>query len=269
MGVKKRKKTIDKKTFLLFIFLGIILLVLCILRFVPNLTNYKVDSRIDTLKEYNEKYSDMSAIGWLKVQGTNIDYPIIKNYSNVEYKKDDDVQYLWENGIMSSSNKINYVMGHNIMNLSANPLITEKNHVRFEQLLSFTYPEFVEKNKYIQLTIDGEDYLYKIFAVSYPKAMDVSSNNNPYLSDEDVNSYIKEELQNSIYDFSIDVSEKDQILSLITCTRMFGTMFPREFVVDARLVRKGEDTGNYKVVKTKKYKEVEERMKGESINNET
>lgn len=74
--------------------------------------------------------------------------------------------------------------------------------------------------------------------------------------------YLDKSIDESIFDFDIDVNEGDKILSLVTCTRMFGHYNDIEFRVDARLVRNGELKSNYDVQKSKNYHEIEEIMKG-------
>ena len=74
--------------------------------------------------------------------------------------------------------------------------------------------------------------------------------------------YLDKSIDESVFDFDIDVNEGDKILSLVTCTRMFGHYNDIEFRVDARLVRKGELKSNYDVQKSKNYHEIEEIMKG-------
>lgn len=129
------------------------------------------------------------------------------------------------------------VSGHNILNLSTNPLITNKNHKRFEQLMSFVYLDFVKDNKYVQYTVNGKDYLYKIFSVSFPERSDIEKFTRENLSKKEMREYLDKSIDESIFDFDIDVNEGDKILSLVTCTRMFGHYNDIEFRVDARLVR--------------------------------
>lgn len=260
MAVKKQKS--ERKVILTISVLILFLLVLGGIRILTNLSSVTIDSRVSDLKDYKEKHDKLNATAWLKVPGTNIDYPVLKDSDEIKYEED-NIQYLWENGDLSKLNKINYVMGHNIMNLSNNPLITEKNHVRFEQLMSFTYLDFAKENEYVQLTIGDKDYLFKIFSVSYPDSFGVNSYNTEYVNTEDVENYINNSLKESIFKYDIDVNKDDTILSLITCTRMFNSSNQRNFKVDARLVRKNEATRNYNVTKTEMYDEVEEQMKGE------
>ena len=77
-----------------------------------------------------------------------------------------------------------------------------------------------------------------------------------------MNEYIEQSLEDSIFKFDIDVNENDKILSLVTCTRMYGRYNDIEFKVDARLVRRGELKLNYDVSATEKYQEVKDIMEG-------
>ncbi len=261
--MKKKKKKINyKKNFIVILFLLFILLLYGLGKtLLFNNVSYHIESRIEQLEEVRKEKKDTDVVAWVKVQGTNIDYPVITSEDAIEYQ-DGDLQFLWEVGDMEKLNRVNVILGHNVMNLSANPLITNKNHVRFEQLMSFTYLDFVKDNKYIQFTINGQDYLFKIFAVSFLDKGAFSTYNNANNGDEYVQNMIDIAKENSIFDFDVDVNQSDTLLSLVTCTRMFGDYDKGNFKVDARLVRKNEDTKNYEVTTNDNYKEVEKQMKG-------
>jgi len=128
---------------------------------------YKIESRINNVEKEAKKRKEL-VMGWIKVQGTNIDYPIISssdiNVSTVLY------DFAWTNN--RDNKKLGnreILFGHNILNVSSKPLINNKYHRRFEQLMSFVYSDFAKENQYIQYTFNGNDYLYKIFAVSFIK----------------------------------------------------------------------------------------------------
>lgn len=260
----KKSKTILITTTLLII---MILSLVLIKSFLLN-KNFKVESRVNNVEKYQREHKDLKVVGWIKVEGTNIDYPVLEDADKIEYEEDGKIQYVWENGEMEKLHRINYIMGHNVMNLSSNPLINDKNHKRFEQLMSFTYYDFIKENKYIQFTLNGKDYIFKIFSVSYPLSYETTSYNGDIYDKDDTKKYLEKISKENIYDFDIEVDENDTILSLITCTRMFGTNDKRSFKVDARLLRSGERTTNYNVSKSSKYKEVEEKMKGVNEKNE-
>ena len=263
MASKKKKN--NNKIYFLVITLILFLLVVGGIRIMLS-AGAKIDSRVEAIEKYQAEHQKHKVSAWVKIPGTDIDYPVLDDIQAVAVEASENMDYLWKNGTMDSLNKINYIMGHNIMNLSQNPKITYKDHVRFEQLMSFTYLDFAKENEYVQFTIDGKDYLFKIFSVSYPDTFDVVSYNDPNLTEKDVKKFVNNSLKNSIYDYDIDVNENDTIISLITCTRMF--YHEKDFVVDARLVREGESTGKYKVEKNKNYDVVEKMMKGGETTNE-
>ena len=260
--MKKKKKSKSKNIVIIIVLILFLLLLVVVGKLYTSIKSYKIDSRIATLEKFKKDNPNYDTVAWLKVEGTNIDYPVITEQDAIEYN-DGDIQFLWQVGEMDKLNRVNTILGHNVMNLSKNPLVTEKKHVRFEQLMSFTYLDFAKKNEYIQLTIDGKDYLFKIFGISYIDKKEVSTYNNASDGDEYVNQIIEQDKKYSIFDYKADVNEKDTLISLITCTRMFDQYDKGNFRVDARLVREGENTSHYKVEKNKNYKEVEEQMKGE------
>ena len=107
---------------------------------------------------------DTETLGWISVQGTDIDYPVVYETAQVYVGLKD---YLWlSNRYIEGNNRI-AIYGHNIKNVSGKPLIRDKEHVRFEQLLSFAYHDFAKDNLYIQFTKDGKDELYKIYAIGF------------------------------------------------------------------------------------------------------
>ena len=59
------------------------------------------------------------------------------------------------------------IFGHNIFNLGPSPKKSSNNFKRFEELMNFIYHDFAQENKYIQFTINGKDYVYKIFGFEY------------------------------------------------------------------------------------------------------
>ncbi len=264
-NAKKTKRKLKKHSVVIFITTVLCLLVGGFLIFYLINENkfYQIESRVDKVaKKVKEDKAKIKTVGWLRVQGTKIDYPIIyaPNY-NFTYDMED---FVWTETDFEKLNNIIYIKGHNILNLSKNPLIADKYHSRFEQLMSFTYLDFVKENKYIQYTFKGKEYLYKIFAISYPKTSDLDLYNKSKYSKTKLKKYIDESLKNSIFKFDVDVNNNDKILSLVTCTRMFGNNY--SFKVDARMVRELEPIKNYDVKKTKEYDKVDEQMKGGSSN---
>ncbi len=207
---------------------------------------YSPASKVEQMK--STIIEDSETIGWINVQGTDIDYPVVYE-TNLVYQGLKD--YLWlSNRYIEGNNRI-AIFGHNIRNVSSKPLIKEKGHVRFEQLLSFVYYDFAKDNLYIQYSHDNKDELYKIYAIGfYEQDEDVGDS----LTDsEEIKEYIKDAKENSIYDYKVSVNEDDFLISLATCTRFFGADGKTAFRIDARKVRVGEKINKYRVQKSKNY----------------
>lgn len=246
----------------LLIFVLLLLIIFCLLKLFYR-KEYKIESRVENIiSEKKKDDKNIKTISWIKVQGTNIDYPVIyaPGY-DFAYKVED---FAWTEIDYGKLNNIVFVSGHNILNQSTNPEITADNHKRFEQLMSFTYYDFVKENQYIQYTIDGKDYLYKIYAVFYDDLDELDVYNKKSYSKEEMKTYLDDVMKKNIYDFDVDVREDDYKISLVTCTKMFGKE-RQSFVVNGRLLRDGEKATLSEVSKSSKYREVEKQMKGGEV----
>ncbi len=273
---KKRKKIRDVKHKVKLI-IGLMftvvigLIVLLGYRFASNSINYyKIDSRVEKLKKQKPiEDSNYKAIGWLKIQGTGIDLPIVHSeYANEEFPVELE-SFVWATDEISKESTYYDITGHNIFNLSAHPKIKSSYFNRFEELMAFVYYDFAKKNEYVQLTINDEDYLYKIFAVGF---IDKGVGSYLPLDDKPEKKELKETLEifkeANLYNYDVDVNTNDKIISLSTCTRFYGANSDTEFYVVARLLRDGENINHYKVTKNKKYKKVEKILKGDENNEE-
>ncbi|MBQ3511899.1 MAG: class B sortase [Bacilli bacterium] len=230
---------------------------------------YKVDSRVRNIakEQKNEKdNTGYETIGWLKVQGTKIDAPIIgyEYVTDLAHVEKDD--YLWNNNNKEKLFNQVVISGHNIMNLSNTPKIGEKYFSRFDDLMAFVYEDFINDNKYIQYTVNEEDHVYKIFGVFFEKDYKLDLNHKENYTKEETKDYIKQINESSIYDFDVEVDENDSLITLTTCTRIFGKNNQKQFVVVGRLLRENEKMDNYKVTANDKYKEIKKLMEGDDDN---
>ena len=231
------------------------------------LKNVKLESRVENLNKYN--YKDFFTVGWIQVEGTNIDMPIFTSiFRRLEEKGDisPDFSYGWRH--------INYKLGenrmvisaHNIINVSSNPLRNVELLSDFEALMSFVYHDFAKNNQYIMYTDEnGEESLYVIYSVGFTNPMDEEYYSISYDNKDKLDEYINSVKNNSIYNYDVNVNNSDEIISLITCTRFFGLDGDTLFRVDARKVRENEKTYKYNVEVNKNYEEISKRLGEEDI----
>lgn len=268
MKKKKKNKGIKSKLYLIIGIIVVLLIGLIVLlsfKIINKKDYYKIDSRIEEVKKKGKINGDYSTAGWLKVQGTDIDMPVIYAKENLAPFPMELEEFAWITIDDAKFHNMMRIIGHNLYNLSDQPKIKSKNFHRLEELMGFVYYDFAKENKYIQYTVDGKDYVYKIFAVGF-------LNENQYFdpfkdySEESMKKSIDVYKSNSIYDYKLDVKENDNLISLSTCTRFFGKNGKTNFYVVGRMIREGEKIDDYRVSKNNNYKKVEKKLKGDGNN---
>lgn len=264
---KKKKMSGKVKTFnivlicLLSVFI-IALSIVLVTMIYRNKEFYKAESREKQIEKNKAKDNDdqYSTIGWVRVQGTNIDYPL---YGVDKESEDFPVtkSLLWSLNMDRDYHNVMILYGHNIMNLSANPIRKDKSFIRLEELMQYVYFDFAKNNKYFQVSYGGEEYMYKIFAVDFMNLVDINAQPYGEFVKKDRDDYLKLVNKKSIYDYDVDVNDDDKIASIVTCTRFFGDK-NYYFLITGRLVREDEKLENYNVKRNKNYSNVAYAMKG-------
>lgn len=200
------------------------------------------ESRIDKLKTFDS--GSLYKFGWLQVQGTDIDVPILDSTSAPSVN-DINYSYSWMSPNYNTGENRPVIMGHNILNVSNEPMLPNGELENFEEMMAFTYFGFAKDNLYLQYTTDNSDDIYLIYAAGF---YDYDFDNaESYKNKKDIDKYIKKVRKNSIYDYDIDVNSSDDIITIKTCTRYFGSDTKQQFMIEARKLRKDEDTIKYKV----------------------
>lgn len=259
MARKKKLKKDNRKIIRLIIIISIIVVVSFVFLMTFLVKHQKFFNVISEQKEIAKYKKDnpYTIVGWLRVQGTNIDYPVL-------FYDDAPISDVTQNfgWTFKDTNKLQdrtVIEGHNIMNMSSNPSIADKNSKRFEQLLSFYDPDFVKNNKYIEYSTGDSNYMFKIFAVGFPEIESYYMQSD--FEGNEKEEYINNAIDDSLYKFDVDVDTEDKIISLYTCTKFFGYDKAVSFRIDGRLVRKNEKIENYKFSKTVNYDEAKKYSK--------
>lgn len=250
--------------YFLYILVVILFLLLCRELFTKEV--FSIESREKNISEqdFTEKDNDFETIGWVRVQGTELDLPIVNsklmNYDYPVEKKG----YTWSNLTDGKFHNNIVVKGHNVYNLSSTPKLSSDRFYRFEELMSFIYYDFAKDNEYFQITIGKDNYVYKIFAVTFVSREDYQlfPEGNDYSKDE-MKSFISFLKKHSFYNYKVSVNENDSVASLVTCTRFYGVMDPVEIYVTGRLLYRGEKMYHYKVNKNKNYNDIEDKLRGD------
>lgn len=268
---KKQIKHIKHKVILIISLMFTVVIglsIFLVFKFTNKEESFKVESRVENV-EKNRKIadSDFEVVGWLRVQGTEIDFPILYTENSETVFPVKLESFVWTNNDSKDFSSQIFIEGHNIFNLSAQPKISSESFHRFEQLMAFTYYDFAKKNEYIQLTWNDKDYVYKIFSVGFINTSEASFFPGYGSNVKEKIKFQENSVKNkSIYDYDVDVDENDKLISLSTCTRFFGLNNGIEFSVTGRLLRDDEKIEHYKVTKNSNYNEIEKKLKGDEDN---
>ena len=172
--------------------------------------------QLEKLQKENEEI-----IGYLEIEGTNINYPVCQSTDNdyyirhnykKEYSKDGaiflDKDYDWN---IPSSNLLLY--GHN-----------NKNGTMFQSLLEYAKEDFYKEHTKIRFTTNKEDSIYEIISVFYSRVYYKSEQNvfRYYYfvnaeNEEEYNEFVNNAKKSSIYNIETTAKYSDQLLTLSTC----------------------------------------------------
>ncbi len=192
----------------------------------------------DILEEYKMLYSlNQKLIGWVKIDDTYIDYPVLQTSNNDYYIDHNFDQEQDRNG------SIFLDADCTILPRSTN-LILYGHHMRsgrmFGQLNKYSSESFYEDHKLIQFDTIYERGTYEVMFVFRSKVYEESEIVFKYYqfinaaSETEFNSYMREMAEMSLYDTGVTAEYGDELLTLSTCD--YYTDYGR-FVVVAKKVK--------------------------------
>lgn len=176
--------------------------------------------KFDNVKMLNVNFDKLSKINnetvaWLKVPGTNINYPVVHHSDNSFYlnhtfdKSKNTVGWVFldyrNNGYLTNRNNVIYAHGRldNVM------FGTLKNVLK-----KSWYTD--ESNRIIKTSTPTHDDLWEVFSV-YTIPAESYYIQTGFASNLDYYNFITTITDRSIYDFGVNVSFTDKILTLSTC----------------------------------------------------
>lgn len=193
----------------------------------PNTSNIR--SGFEELLKINE-----DVIGWITIEDTKIDYPIMQTENNTDYLRTsfygDDLLagslFLdYRNDLKTGEERNLIVYGHRVRDGSM-----------FEHLTKYLEEDFFESHRTFSFDTLYEGYEAEVFAV-YNTMIDFNYIQTDFSSDEDYEHLLAEIQERSIYDVDLDLSAEDLILTLSTCEYSLHPDDSR-LVVHAKLTKK-------------------------------
>ncbi|MGN1268037.1 MAG: class B sortase [Candidatus Aphodocola sp.] len=169
-----------------------------------------LDVNFDNLKSINS-----DTVGWIKVNGTKINYPFVKT---------DDNEFYLKHSFDKSSNKKGWVFldyRNDIDFLSKNTILYAHglvNNQMFGSMRNVIKPNWYnnKNNHIIKISTTNNNQLWQVFSTYTiePESYYITTN---FLSDEEYNNFIETIKSRSVYDYKTEVSTNDKILTLSSC----------------------------------------------------
>ena len=179
----------------------------------------KIEDKDENKKEYTIDFSKLKeqnsdTVAWIKVNNTNIEYPVVKAQNNDFYlkhsfdKSNNSTGWIFADyrNKFDGTDKNIIIYGHN-----------RKDGSMFGSLKDALKPEWYdnEENRDIVYITENDKCIYRVFSVYQIEKEDyyiqTSFNNTEY------NKFIETIKNRSIKNFNEEVTAEDQILTLSTC----------------------------------------------------
>lgn len=181
----------------------------------------------------NLKERNSDTIGWIHVNNTNINYPIVQTDNNELYldhafdRSYNDSGWIFmdyrNDSSMNDTNTVIY--GHSM-----------KNKTMFGSLLSARNSSWYtnKDNWIIKLSTPTENTIWQIFSI-YAIAEEGYYITTNFGSDTDIQNFFNTLESRSKYDFNVELIPSDKIITLSTCNTSSGD---ERLVVHAKLIKK-------------------------------
>ena len=180
----------------------------------------KETERMLQVKQLQGQNTDI--VGWLEIENTNINYPVLQgadnnyymthNYKNEKSKNGSiflDADYNWD---IPSNNLLMY--GHNL-----------GNGMMFQELLKYEKESFYQEHPMIRFTTAEEDAEYEIISAFKSRVYHKSEKNvfRYYFflnseSEEEYKEFVKNAKNASLYPIDATANYGDQLITLSTCS---------------------------------------------------
>ncbi len=212
----------------------------------PLFTLAEEDEIPDILDEYKNVYiKNKSVIGWITIDGTNIDYPVMQTVNNEYYlnhnfdgKEDNNGSIFMDcncNAMFRSTNLIIY--GHHM-----------KSGKMFGNLKKYESEDYCKEHNLIKFDTIYEKGLYEVMYVFRDTIKDAGNVGFKYYqfidaaSEEEFDSNMNAMAEMSLYDTGVTAKYGDQLLTLSTCN---GSTSTARFVVVAKRIPNDQVTYVY------------------------
>lgn len=190
--------------------------------YMPEVANNSESKETATMIKVRELQKENEDIkGWIEIENTHINYPILQNDDNEyyvyrDYRKEESSYgsiYMKDKSDINDANSNLVIYGHHM-----------KDGEMFADLLEYVNEEFYQEHKIVKITTENEEREYEIIAtfksrVFYEDEKNVFRyyNITNFENEDEYNNFVINSKKNQFYDTGIDASYGEQLITLITC----------------------------------------------------
>ncbi len=180
------------------------------------------NGRQEVLSKYKTLYElNPDIVGWISIEGTNVDYPVMQTVYDEEY-------YLYRNFYKEDAKSgLPFLDNRCITRLPSTNMIiyghNMKSGAMFADLLKYESRSYYEKHKFIRFDTIYEEALYEIVAVFKSNISYVGDNSFKFYnfiqadSEQEFYDYYDTIRGMSLYDTEASAISSDYLLTLSTC----------------------------------------------------
>lgn len=191
--------------------------------------NYSDASYID-VDFTNLLNTNSETVAWIKVNGTIIDYPVVQHDDNDYYLHHDFYGNATDLGWVFGDYRDNFsTFGYNTI-IYAHNLINDTMFGSLSNVLTSSWQNNSD-NHYVKISTPNSNTVWKVFSV-YTIVPTVDYLKTAFTQTE-YESFLNMLVSRSVFDFDVDLSSNDKIITLSTCDDA-GT---KRLVVHAKLVK--------------------------------
>lgn len=178
------------------------------------------DEFIEKVKELQKENSDIK--GWIRIEDTNISYPLLQTdnndyYLKHDYKKEDNYYgsiFINCNSNLKDDNSNVIIYGHNM----------QSGGQMFKDLLKYEDKSFYEEHPIIKISTEEKENEYEIICVFKSRVFYKSEKNvfryyycYNFKNKREYNQYINNCKEIELYDTGKTANYGEQLITLITC----------------------------------------------------
>lgn len=202
---------------------------------IPTLTADQIDLlRINALIEIDFDYLQKvnpDIIGWIFMENTNINYPIVQGPDNYFYLSHlpDKTPNRLGSIFMEYKNKPDFsddttvLFGHNMLDDSM-----------FATLENYRKQSYYDEHPYLYIFTPKETFRVEVFAGYVVQAHDITSLHQTFKDIKEKQDFVADSILRSTFESKVHIDDNDRFVSLFTCAYDFSDA---RYVVQGKLVQ--------------------------------